>query len=85
MKFSLRALRVNAGLSRADVADKIGLTPTGYRRIETADGAGIKVKQFKKICDLYGVNPENIYLQDETENTNDRKEDKDGDNSRDNI
>ena len=66
MKLTLRALRINSGLTRQDVARRIGLSPTGYRRIEATNGQGMKVAQLLRICDLYGVDVDSIYLTTDT-------------------
>ena len=54
MKLTLRAARINAGLTQTDVLNKTGWarsTLTRWERYETLPPA----KKRKRLCDLYGV------------------------------
>lgn len=54
MKISIRAARVNAGLSQGDAAEKLGVhksTISNWEREKTYPNA----MEIKKICEVYGV------------------------------
>ena len=59
MAFTLKALRINAGLDQRIAAAKIGVTPETLSNWENAKSFP-NVKQIMAIEDLYGVSYANI-------------------------
>jgi len=56
---TLKAARVNAGFTQAEVAEKLGVAVSTVRNWET--GATFpKQPAIEKMCDLYGVSYDNI-------------------------
>ena len=56
-KISLRAYRVNAGLTIKEVADKIKVSEASIRRWEKDKDRlrGASIDDILKLCDLYGI------------------------------
>ena len=61
MKISLKAARVNKGLTQADVAKKINVDPSTICKWE-AGRSFPDVFQFQKLCCLYGTTADDIFL-----------------------
>lgn len=61
MKITLRAARVNAGLTRQEAAKKIGVTFMSIANWEK--GKAIKRKHLEKLLEVYGVKIENVKLE----------------------
>lgn len=61
-KLSLRALRVNEGMTREEVAEKIGMSVPGYISLEQRDGVGGNVENIKNILQLYNIKFEELKL-----------------------
>lgn len=59
MKMTLKALRVNAGLTQQEAADKIGVFIGTLRNYESGKTSPDPVA-IGKMCDLYGVAFDNI-------------------------
>lgn len=66
-KLSLRALRVNEGMTREEVAEKIEMSTPGYVSLEQRDGAGGSVDYIKRILKLYDVKFEDLRLSELSE------------------
>lgn len=56
---ALRQIRLEKGLSLWDVAKKIGCWPTTIWRIEN-EQRGLKTDMLLKLCQIYGVKPEEV-------------------------
>lgn len=59
MKITLKAARINAGLSQTEAARLLGVTPKtlgAWEQFKTFPGANV----IPKICDLYGVSYDHI-------------------------
>lgn len=61
MKISLKAARVNKGLTQADVAKKIDVDPSTICKWE-AGRSFPNVFQFQNLCSLYGTTADDIFL-----------------------
>lgn len=51
---TVKAMRVNAGLTQFDVARELNITPLTYRRKENGE-AEFKFSELIKLCKLFGV------------------------------
>ena len=51
---TIRAMRVNAGLTQVEVADKLKMTPVTYRRKEQGKQE-FKFSELVKLCELFKV------------------------------
>lgn len=72
MKISLRAARVNAGLSIKAASEATGVSEWRLRRYES--GLTIwKFEDIKRLCEAYHINPED--LRNEKENHSSTKSD----------
>lgn len=60
-KLSIRALRVNKGLTQAEVSKKLGVSTTTYSAWEK-DISKVGVGKVKQIADFYGVSIDDIRL-----------------------
>ena len=60
-KITLRAARVNAGLSQIEAAKKINVAPTTLRSWEKG-ATSPKVAQISAICETYGVAYNDIFF-----------------------
>ncbi|HEL1541884.1 TPA: helix-turn-helix transcriptional regulator [Streptococcus suis] len=61
MKWSLKALRVNAGLTAKEVADMIGIHQQTLLKYER-DSMDIRVDLLAQLAELYRVNQDDIFL-----------------------
>lgn len=61
MKLTLKAARVNANLSQAESAKRIGVNTLTVARWEAGKNE-IPVAKFRKLCELYGCREEDIVL-----------------------
>jgi DNA-binding XRE family transcriptional regulator len=61
MAISLKAARVNAGLTQADLAEKVGVSKLTYWKWETGKSEP-KYTQFKKLCEVCGVDKDEVFL-----------------------
>jgi transcriptional regulator with XRE-family HTH domain len=61
----LKQLRINAGLSQTQVADRIYLSQSAYQRIESGKTTSF-TNHLDDICQLYGI-PKKSFFEDETE------------------
>lgn len=53
MEITLRAARVNAGLTQEQVQEQLGISRSTLYRIET----GKCSPKYKALCQLYGISP----------------------------
>ena len=60
LKYNMETLRVNAGLSYEEVADKIGVSETDYRRYECDKYAFVPYHAMLRIADVYHVSVETV-------------------------
>jgi len=65
-KITLRAARVNAGLTLKEAAAKIGISVATLHKWEH-DSSSIKVSQIKKIEEVYQYPTDNIFFGNELE------------------
>ncbi len=61
MQFSLRALRVNAKLTRAQAADAVGVDVSTISRWESGKSYP-NLSQVKTLCKLYHCEPNDIFV-----------------------
>lgn len=61
MRISLKAARVNAGLTQQEAAEKCGIPIRVLRKGET-DVSSLNVAHFFALCREYGVDPDDIFL-----------------------
>lgn len=61
MKITLKAARVNAGLTRQEVAEKIGVTIVSIANWEK--GKAIKRENLEKLLKVYEIKFENLKLE----------------------
>ena len=63
MKVSLKAARVNAELTQAEVAEKLGISVDRVKYLETKEGsARITYETLLLMCALYSCVPDDIFL-----------------------
>lgn len=60
-KITLKAARVNAGLTQKEAAKRIGISYQTLSEYEK-DASRIKLATLKKICSVYGLPSEYIFL-----------------------
>ena len=60
-KITLRALRINFGLTTKDIAEKFDIGEQGVARYER-DTSTIPAKLLQEIADFYGVSVEQIHI-----------------------
>lgn len=58
---ALRRARVEAGLTQAEMGDRLGLTMAGYRQKEIGDRK-ITVEEGRKMADILGKSMDEIFL-----------------------
>lgn len=61
MKITLKAARVNAGLSQAQVAKKVQVNPLTIARWESGKNS-IPASKFKFLCEIYGCKEEEVKI-----------------------
>ena len=60
-KISMKAARVNAGYTQADMAQKLEVTRVTYIKWENGK-VQIRTPQFRMFCDIVGIGPDGIFL-----------------------
>ena len=60
-KITLKAARVNVGLTQAEAAEKLGVASSTIRNWEKGCSFP-KPPQIMKLCELYGVSYDNIFF-----------------------
>lgn len=63
---NFRKLRRNANLSQAEVAEKIGITLSTYKHLESRGGTDIIHRGVEKLPGLFGVSPEALFCRELT-------------------
>lgn len=58
---ALRAARISAGLTQAEMGEKLGLTMAGYRQKETGERR-ITIEEAKKMAAVLGKSLDDIFL-----------------------
>ena len=61
MALSLKAARVNAGLTQAEMAKRLDVAPVTIWKWETGKSEP-KVNQFKRFCEVCGLKMDDIFL-----------------------
>ena len=61
-KNRLKAIREEKGISQADLAEKTGLSRTTISKIENNEEVNVTTQTIKKISDVFGVSPSDIFL-----------------------
>ncbi len=62
LQISLAAARVNAGLTQADVAKKLGVSRQTIINWELGKIASLGIPEMKMLSDIYGIPQDNIFL-----------------------
>lgn len=62
-KITLKAARVNAGLTQKEAAEKIGVAQSTLRNWENGS-TDPKLAQFMMMCQLYNVSCDNIFFEE---------------------
>lgn len=62
-KITLKAARVNAGLTQEEVAKKMNISLPTIAKWESESGS-IKMKYAKRLCELYKKNIDDIFFED---------------------
>jgi len=60
-KITLKAARVNAGLTQTEAAEKIGVSATTIQNWESGK-KDLRYSHFLKACEVYDMDPEQIFL-----------------------
>lgn len=63
-KITLKAARVNAGLTQKEVAKIMGKNESTIVNWENGNGNNIKFFDFKKLCEIYKKNIDDIFFED---------------------
>lgn len=61
MKISIKAARVNAGLTQKQLAERMGRNPQTILNWERGN-TNMTVEDFKQLCTTLGVDEDNIFL-----------------------
>ncbi len=61
MRITMKAARVNAGLTQAEVANRIGVTTVCYSNWENGK-IRISDKRYEQFCDIVGMGGDDIFL-----------------------
>mgnify|MGYP004698484419 CR=1 FL=1 len=62
IQISLAAARVNAGLTQADVAEKMGVSRQTIINWELGKIASLGIPEMKMLSEIYGIPQDNIFL-----------------------
>ena len=73
MRISMKSARVNANLTQAEIAEKLGITSVCYWYWESGR-ISMTERKFKEFCDIVGATEEDIFLPCELRETKRRKE-----------
>lgn len=68
MRVDIRAARVNAGLTQKDAANALGVTQGCLSHWERGSGEP-KVTMFFRMCELYGAQPNDVFLPEKSRTT----------------
>ena len=62
IKLTLKAARVNAGLTQKQLANLMGISESTMIKWEKSNGKDVKLADFRKICKILGMNPNDIFF-----------------------
>ncbi|MDD6268414.1 MAG: helix-turn-helix transcriptional regulator [Clostridium sp.] len=62
LQISLAAARVNAGLTQADVAEKMGVSRQTVINWESGKISTLGIPEMKMLCEIYSIPQDNIFL-----------------------
>ena len=62
IKLTLKAARVNAGLTQKQLASLMGISESTMIKWEKSNGKDMKIADFRKLCKILGMNPNDIFF-----------------------
>ena len=62
VKLTLKAARVNAGLTQKQLASLMGISESTMIKWEKSNGKDMKLADFRKLCKILGMNPNDIFF-----------------------
>lgn len=62
IKLTLKAARVNAGLTQKQLANLMGISESTMIKWEKSNGKDVKLADFRKLCKILGMNPNDIFF-----------------------
>ena len=62
IKLTLKAARVNAGLTKKQLASLMGISESTMIKWEKSNGKDMKLVDFRKLCKILGMNPNDIFF-----------------------
>lgn len=62
IKLTLKAARVNAGLTQKQLASLMGISESTMIKWEKSNGKDMKLVDFRKLCKILGMNPNDIFF-----------------------
>lgn len=62
IKLTLKAARVNAGLTQKQLASLMGISESTMIKWEKSNGKDMKLADFRKLCKILGINPNDIFF-----------------------
>lgn len=62
IKLTLKAARVNAGLTQKQLASLMGISESTMIKWEKSNGKDMKLVDFRKLCKILGINPNDIFF-----------------------
>ena len=62
IKLTLKAARVNAGLTEKQLANLMGISESTMIKWEKSNGKDMKLADFRKLCKILEVNPNDIFF-----------------------
>lgn len=62
IKITLKAARVNAGLTQKQLANLMGISESTMIKWEKSNGKDMKLADFRKLCKILEVNPNDIFF-----------------------
>lgn len=62
IKLTLKAARVNAGLTQKQLAKLMGISEVTMIKWEKSNGKDMKLADFRKLCKILGMNPNDIFF-----------------------
>ena len=62
IKLTLKAVRVNAGLTQKQLASLMGISESTMIKWEKSNGKDMKLADFRKLCKILGMNPNDIFF-----------------------
>lgn len=63
VKLTLKAARVNAGLTQKQLANLMGISESTMIKWEKSNGKDMKLADFRKLCKILGMNPNDIFFE----------------------